>query len=223
MLFELKFYKGFMMKVLSAECLVFLKIQKVSRNYIKIALLFYDNQVDQNSHRFSKFIKRINELLQSIKGNQSFEIFDGKIQKFLTVKQSEVRGGLFFYSYHVKSYYDPFFNPNISKEYGEFLTKRLDSVNYFSQTILSRIIQYISRDRFIHLASYSSFDRTPCLKFIKEKSVLINGEDYIYYILLEFNFLGDVLALIRGVLLIDNPFIIDDVFKTDREYSSIKR
>lgn len=61
------------------------------------------------------------------------------------------------------------------------------------------------------------------MKFIKEKSVAINGEEYIYYILLEFNFLGDILALIRGVLLIDNPFIIDDVFKTDREYSSIKR
>lgn len=52
MLFEIKFYKGFMMKILSAECLVFLKIQKVSRNYIKIALLFFDNQVEQNAAKF---------------------------------------------------------------------------------------------------------------------------------------------------------------------------
>lgn len=35
--------------------------------------------------------------------------------------------------------------------------------------------------------------------------------------------MDSVLNLIRGVLLIDNPFIIDDVFKADKEYSLIKK
>lgn len=223
MMFEIKFYRGFMMKILPNNCLVFLKINKVSRNFIKVALFFYTKHNTKYISQFEEVISNIKNYLQSIKNHQKFEIFHPKVMKFLKVKKNEVRGGRVFYSYVIKNYYDPFFNDKITKEYAEFLTKRVDKVRYFSNIIHQRVVQFIYKQKFIHMASYTSFDKTPCLKFIKEKSVIINGSKYVYYILIEFNFVDSVLHLIRGVLLIDNPFIIDEVFKVDKEYSLIKK
>lgn len=212
-----------MMKILTKNTLIFCHIEKISRNFTRLNLFFYSKDITKNIGLFDKEILSLKNYLSSIKVHQKFEIFNKKIEKFLSIKMNEVRGGRYFYSYIIKNYYDPFFNDNISKEYGEFLSKRVDEVGYFSNIIHQQIVHFIYGQKFIHLASYTSFDKTPCLKFIKEQKVEIDGKDYLYYILIEFNYVDSVLNQIRGVLLIDNPFLIDEVFKRDKEYSFIKK
>ena len=144
--FPIRFYKGFMMKIIKNEYISFCLLIPKSRNYITVRLLFFENFLSsrkpalKEANNWDKLCNSVREMLEMASVVAHFQIMDLKLRKFLSVKIHDLENGRNFKSYSIANYFNPFYNDKFNRGFGEFMNRNLRQLSYFSEKLHSEII-----------------------------------------------------------------------------------
>lgn len=204
------------------EYICFCHLESKSRNLVVVKLLYFQIDLDKPSY-FPFIIKTFKSLVEELSKEQNFEILDESIHKFLTVK-TVTKNHRIISTYQILQ--NQVTKGSQNQQFIQIVDEDLSSLNFFSFRLQTKLINLMKGMNAHLLTSWNNIKdlQHPCLRFLKEKRMIIEDRVIVYYIIFELHYttlnsrnriagLGKLqeaetaLDSCKGMVLVDNHFL----------------